>query len=119
MASTTVTQPSVKPRRRGSNGAGRQISIVQQILLQLFCLLIGASVLFPVMWIVSMSLDPRNISRPSELTLIPPGASFDAYASVLDKPTANPVTFTQLALNSLKLAGGTSVISLPRSPHPM
>jgi arabinogalactan oligomer/maltooligosaccharide transport system permease protein len=64
------------------------------------------------MWIVSMSLDPRNISRPTELRLIPPGASLQAYLAVIDKPTANPVTFTQLALNSFRLAAGVSVIAV-------
>ena len=46
--------------------------------------------LFPIVWIVAMALDPRNIARPD--TLIPPGASLDAFAKVLAKPTANPVS---------------------------
>jgi arabinogalactan oligomer/maltooligosaccharide transport system permease protein len=59
-----------------------------------------------------MSLDPRNIARPTELRLIPPGASLQAYAAVIDKPTANPVTFTELAFNSFRLAAGVSVIAV-------
>ena len=47
----------------------------------------------PILWVVSLSLDPRNIARPTEFRLIPPGASLQAYLRVLDKPTANPVTF--------------------------
>jgi arabinogalactan oligomer/maltooligosaccharide transport system permease protein len=46
------------------------------------------------------------------LNLIPPGASLQAYAKVLDKPTANPVTFGQLAFNSLKLGVGVSLFSV-------
>lgn len=100
------------PGRKGSTTAGRRLPIAQHLLLQLFCLLIAFTVLFPILWIVSMSLDPRNIARPTELNLIPPGASFDAYLSVLDKPTANPVTFAELALNSFKLAAGVSLVAV-------
>ncbi|MEI7769588.1 MAG: ABC transporter permease subunit [Chloroflexales bacterium] len=101
-----------QPRRRGSASAGRKLTLVQQLALQIFCLLIAFTVLFPIMWIVSMSLDPRNIARPTELRLIPPGASLQAYLAVIDKPTANPVTFTQLAFNSFRLAAGVSIIAV-------
>lgn len=110
MPDSTVANPPT--RRRGSTGAGRALSVGQQLMLQAFCLITAASVLFPILWIVSMSLDPRNIQRPSELTLIPPGASFDAYARVLDRPTANPVTFTELAFNSFRLAAGVSLFAV-------
>lgn len=109
---SSVATPQTTTRRKGSTGAGRQLSLLQQIGLQVFCLAVAFSVLFPIMWIVSMSLDPRNIARPTELRLIPPGASLDAYLAVMDKPTANPVTFTQLALNSFKLAGGVSALAV-------
>jgi arabinogalactan oligomer/maltooligosaccharide transport system permease protein len=57
-----------------------------------------------------MSLDPRNIARPD--AIIPPGASLDAYAKVLARPTLNPVSFIQLALNSLMLAAAVSLLSV-------
>ncbi len=104
--------PFKATHKTGSTAAGRQLKWWQQLLAQLLCLFVAATVLFPIMWIVSMSLDPRNLSRPTELRLIPPGASFEAYRAVLDKPTANPVTFTQLAINSLMLAGGVSLFAL-------
>ncbi len=75
-------------------------------------LLIAFTVIFPILWIVSLSLDPRNIARPTEFRLIPPGASLDAYRRVLDQPTANPVTFAELALNQLKLASGVAILSV-------
>jgi arabinogalactan oligomer/maltooligosaccharide transport system permease protein len=59
-----------------------------------------------------MSLDPRNISRPTSLELIPPGASLQAYIDVIDRPTSNPVSLPQLAFNSFLLAAGTSLGSL-------
>jgi arabinogalactan oligomer / maltooligosaccharide transport system permease protein len=92
--------------------SNKDLSLPKQLLLQVILLFITFIVMFPIMWIVSMSLDPRNISRPTELTLIPPGASLDAYWAVLDKPTSNPVTFAQLAFNSLRLAAGVAFFSI-------
>lgn len=93
-------------------GSGRQLSLAQQLALQALLIFIAMTVLFPIVWIVSMSLDPRNISRPTELTLIPPGASFDAYLRVLEQPTSNPISFGELAFNSLRLSFGASFTSV-------
>lgn len=90
----------------------KKLPLGKQLLYQALTLLIAFTVIFPILWVVSLSLDPRNIARPTEFRLIPPGASLDAYKRVLDKPTANPVTFTELALNQLKLAGGVSILSV-------
>ncbi len=90
----------------------RKLPLGKQLLYQALLLLITFTVVFPVLWIVTMSLDPRDISRPTELTLFPPGASLQAYMRVLDKPTANPVTFAELAFNSFKLAGGVALASV-------
>jgi arabinogalactan oligomer/maltooligosaccharide transport system permease protein len=86
------------------------MSLGRQLVFQLVCLFIAATVLFPIVWIVGMSLDPRNIARPD--AIIPPGASLDAYAKVLARPTLNPVSFIQLALNSLMLAAAVSLLSV-------
>jgi arabinogalactan oligomer/maltooligosaccharide transport system permease protein len=94
---------AVVGRRRGG-GIGRQLG------LQLLCIVIGLTVIFPVLWIVAMSLDPRNLQRPD--SLFPPGASLDAYARVIAKPTQNPVSFLQLAQNSLFLAVVITVASV-------
>jgi arabinogalactan oligomer/maltooligosaccharide transport system permease protein len=77
-------------------------------LIQLFLLLVLVVVLFPVVWILSMSLDPRDFSRPTGLTIIPPGATFEAYLQVLTRPSPNPVSFLQLLRNSLLVSGGTA-----------
>jgi arabinogalactan oligomer/maltooligosaccharide transport system permease protein len=81
-------------------------------LYQALALLIAFTVIFPVLWLVSLSFDPRDIARPTEFQLIPHGLSLDAYRRVLDRPTANPVTFTELALNQLKLAGSVCILSV-------
>ncbi len=84
-----------------------RLDVIQAILLLMLII-----VLFPVLWIVSMSLDPRDFSRPSGLTLIPPGASLEAYRQVLIKPSPNDVTFFQLLRNSLLVAGGTALATV-------
>ena len=99
-------------RVRTGGSSERRLSIGRQILLQLVLLLITFTVLFPLLWIVSMALDPRNLARPDGLNLIPPGASFDAFARVIAQPTSNPISFIDLALNSLKIAVGSSVIAV-------
>jgi arabinogalactan oligomer/maltooligosaccharide transport system permease protein len=98
--------------RTRQGGDERRLPLGRQVLLQAFLLLVTVTVLFPIVWIVSMSLDPRNLARPDGLNLIPPGASLDAYAKVIAQPTSNPIGFVQLALNSLKIAIGCSVIAV-------
>src|SRR5687768_4581202 len=89
-----------------------KLPIGRQILLQAICIFIAVTVLFPIVWIFAMSIDPRNFSRPDGLTLIPPGASFEAYAKVIAQPTSNPVSFLQLAMNSLQIAVGSSIVAV-------
>ena len=82
----------------------------KQLLYQLLCLFITFTVIFPILWVAGMSLDARNINRPREL--FPPQVSLQAYQRVLGQPTKNPVTFLELARNSLLLAGGVALASL-------
>lgn len=97
-------------------------AILKQIGLQIFLLAVLFTVLFPFLWIFSMALDPRNIDKPLELTLIPPGASLDAFRRVLLEPWAllckDPskvetcMTFTKLLINSLLVSLGVSVFAV-------
>lgn len=82
---------------------------IEDIVAHIGLLIIAATVLFPLLWIFSMALDPRNIARPTSLDLIPEGASFDAFDRVLSEPLANNVMFSTLLKNSLIVAGGVSV----------
>lgn len=96
--------------------------VVRQIGIQALLLLVLAIVVFPVVWIMSLALDPRNISKPLELTLIPPGASFDAFRKVLFEPfrllCTNPgdvgscMTFSKLLWNSVLVALGTALFAV-------
>ena len=90
----------------------RKLSFGRQAVLQLVCIFISATVLFPIVWIFSMALDPRNLSRPDGLNLIPPGASLDAFRAVIAQPTSNPINFLELAMNSLKIAIGSSIVAV-------
>ena len=113
MASVTAAPPRGFARvRRRARSHEKPLPLGRQLLLQLLCLFIAATVLFPILWIVSISLDPRGLSRPDGLNLIPPGASLDSFAKVMAQPTSNPVSFPELAFNSLKVAGGTALLSV-------
>ena len=98
---------------RGSNGE-RGLTIWSQLLSQLFLLLIAATVIYPILWVVSISFDPRDISRPTELRLNPfeGGLTAKAYTDVMKQPTANPVSLGQLLFNSLRLATLTGIASI-------
>lgn len=89
-----------------------KLPLGKQMLYQATALFIAFTVLFPIMWVVSLSLDPRDLSRPPDFRLIPPGASLKAYSEVLSQPTANPVTFAELAFNSLRLAASVAAVSV-------
>ncbi|CAG0929685.1 Trehalose transport system permease protein SugB [Thermoflexales bacterium] len=112
MATQATTHTPARTGAQVRISKKRDLSLGKQVLYQAMLLAIAFIVLFPILWVVSLSLDPRNISRPTELNLIPPGASFKAYQAVMDKPTNNPVTFTQLAFNSLKLGAGIALFSV-------
>ena len=98
------------PRSRAWTAGGRRPTVRSQILLQVICLFITATVLFPILWIFSLALDPRNLSRPTGL--IPPGATLDAFARVIAQPTSDPISFLELARNSFVLASGVALFSV-------
>lgn len=84
--------------------------LIEDILAHIALIIIAITVLFPVVWIVSMSLDGRNISRPTSLSIIPPNPSFAAYKRVLTEPQANNVMFSTMLKNSLILSLGVSLV---------
>lgn len=90
---------------------GRDLPLWRQLLLQLLCILIAAEVLFPIMYVITLSLSSKE-TRPSSLELFPKEISFIAYKQVLDRPTANPVTFLELLRNSFLLSVGVGLTAL-------
>ena len=120
----TATQAHQKTRGREQNFlmrlltmntsrevGGRDLPLWRQILLQVLTLVIALEVLFPIMYIVTMSFSSRT-TRPSSLELIPRELSLTAYQQVLDRPTANPVSFNELLRNSFLLSVGVGLVSL-------
>jgi arabinogalactan oligomer / maltooligosaccharide transport system permease protein len=102
-----------RPRARAVGQASEpRLPLGRQIGLQILLIFISITVLFPIVWIVSMSIDPRNFARPDALTLIPPGASLTAYEKVINQPTNNEISFLGLATNSFKIAVGSSFFAV-------
>ena len=101
----SITQ-RLTPRMRGI--------IMRQIMLQIFLLFMTVIVLFPVLWIVSMAVDPRGITRPTDLNLVPANATLDAFYRLLTEPFSNvlPIYFGDMLLNSLFIALGVSVFTV-------
>jgi len=106
-----AARPFARLRGRSSSEE-RRLPVGRQILLQAVCLFVALTVLFPILWIVSLAVDPRGLSRPDGLNLIPPGATLDAFARVFEQPTSNPVSFPELARNSFIIASGTALFSV-------
>ena len=105
---TTTPRPLVRlGGRRAPRGT---LSTRTQIVLQILCLLITLTVLFPILYIVALAIDPRNVSRPD--SLIPPGASLDAFARVIAQPTSDEISLFELARNSFLLASSVALFSV-------
>lgn len=117
MATYTETKKSTNPIVRfltmntSREVGGRELPLWRQILLQVLCFAIAAEVLFPIMYIVTLSFSSRE-TRPSSLELFPTEISLTAYKQVIDRPTANPVTFLELLRNSFMLSVGVGLASL-------
>ncbi len=97
-------------RRQRGTAAGRPLKLRTQLILQAICLFLTFTVLYPIFWVVARSVDPSSLNRPT--SLIPEGATLDAYRAVLSQPTTNPVSFARLAINTIMLAGGVTFFAL-------
>ncbi len=112
-SSSKSTNPIIRFLNMNTSGevAGRDLPLWKQLLLQVLTLFIAAEVLFPIMYIITMSFSSKT-TRPSALELFPKEISFMAYQQVLDRPTANPVTFLELLRNSFFLSVGVGLVAL-------
>jgi arabinogalactan oligomer/maltooligosaccharide transport system permease protein len=115
MTTTTSPKPNLLIRLLTVNTSGekggRNLPLWRQLLLQALCLLILAEVMFPIMYVVTLAFSSQT-SRPSSLQLIPTEFSLIAFKQVLDRPTANPVTFLELLRNSFFLSLGVGAAAL-------
>ena len=103
---------AIAVRRRKSGEEEKKLPLRKQAIFQALCVFITFTVMFPIMWVVSLALDPRGLPRPDGLNLIPPGASLDSFIDVIQRPTTNPIDFFGLAKNSFILAASTSLFSV-------
>lgn len=90
--------------RVGSIRRQRRLALTFRLVLALVMLVYA---LFPVVWIFSASLDPRN-SLVNQ-SLIPPHASFENYAKLLNSDLFD---FRQWLINSTRIALVTTVLAL-------
>jgi arabinogalactan oligomer/maltooligosaccharide transport system permease protein len=95
----------------GGRGTGRKLPLWRQLVLQVVCLLLLLEVMFPLMYVITMSLSSHS-ERPSTLRLIPNELSLVAFKQVVQQPTANPVSFLVLLRNSTLLSFGVGAIAL-------
>ena len=112
---TAQVQTGLRRRLIGiGRGADREegppLPLRRQLVLQLLCLAVTLTVVFPILWIFALALDPRDISRPD--SLIPPGASLDAFARVLAQPTSDEISMWELFRNSFLLASSVALFSV-------
>src|SRR5690606_38662884 len=82
----------------------RRIALILRIILAIVTLIFA---LFPVVWIFSASIDPRN--SLANQSLIPPRATLDNYRSLISSET---FPFGTWMLNSLKLSILTTVLGV-------
>ena len=108
---TAVARPAERARvePQAATALKKPSTLLSDLGAQLFLIIMALIVLFPVAWIVAIALDPRDITRPD--SLIPPGWSLAAFQRVLTEPLANNVQAWQALVNSLLVAGGTSLVA--------
>lgn len=93
---------------------------IRQVLLQLALIFIGLTVIFPILWIITLATDERGLPQYSDLNIIPNPSRFslNAFETLLLEPFAtlssatNELYFTQLLSNSLFVALGTAMLSV-------
>lgn len=95
----------------GSKGGSEKLPLYRQLLIQLLCLVITVEVMFPIMYIITLSLSSKG-QRPAALELFPQEISLTAFQQVLSRPTANPVDFLTLLKNSALLSITVGLVSL-------
>lgn len=96
----------------------RAALVARQMLLQLTLITIAIVTLFPVVWVVAMATDARNLAQYTELMIVPKQFSLLAFEKLLFEPfstlssASNEIYFTELLANSLFVALGTAMLSV-------
>ena len=97
-------------RLRSSQRFQKRFSIFIRLLISLILILFS---IFPVLWIVSASIDPANSLATQ--TLIPPNANFDNYKRLFNQDPNfqyGDLNYWAWFFNSVKIASITTVLAL-------
>lgn len=103
-----MSSPGFVQSFRTSRTRQRQLRLVLTYLVALILIVFA---LFPIIWIISASLNPANSLATQ--TLIPRNASLENYRMLLtDNPFSQIYPFKRWLFNSIKLAGITTLCSI-------
>ena len=103
-----MSSPGLFQGFRTSRRRRRQLRLVLTYLVAVILIVFA---LFPIIWIISASLNPTNSLATQ--TLIPRNASLQNYKLLLtDNPFSEVYPFRQWLFNSIKLAGITTLFSI-------
>lgn len=90
---------------RSSQRQQARLGLIGRWILALFLIFFSV---FPVLWIISASLNPAGASLATQ-SFIPPNATLDNYRELL---TSDIYPFSTWVLNSIKVSGITTVLSV-------
>ncbi len=111
MSASVPSTPLVKEagKSKAGTGSGRQDKPLKRLLIHLGLALAALIAFFPVLRVFSVAIRPGNKLLDPAFTLIPEGATLDAFAKVLDPAKS------QLPLwlfNSLAVTIGTAIVGV-------
>lgn len=90
----------------------RPLPLRQQIIAQIFLIFVAFTVMFPIWWVLVVSVDAVDPRTRFGFPWFPAQFTLDHFISVLNYPSANDVPFWRLLVNQLMLAGGVSFFSV-------
>jgi len=104
---TVAAETPVVTRRRSFFYGGRHDSPFKRLLIHLTLILSSLIALYPILRILSVSLRPGNRLLSTNLAIIPPDATLEAYRIILfEKP------FLQWVWNSMAITISTAIIGV-------
>jgi arabinogalactan oligomer/maltooligosaccharide transport system permease protein len=104
---TIVPAPPIRPVRATRPGAGRGDPFLKRLWIHGILILASLIAAFPVVRVLSVALRPGDHLLEREFSLIPDGATWEAFGHVL-----TGTSFTQWLFNSLVITIGTSTVGL-------
>ena len=104
---TIVPAPPIRPLGATKPGAGRGDPFLKRLWIHGILIIASVIAAFPVVRVLSVALRPGDHLLEREFSLIPDGATLEAFGHVL-----TGTSFTQWLFNSLVITVGTSTVGL-------